>query len=261
MHGTKRNGELFPLLKYFSLTSFIFIAIVAIVLAISFNKQSNESLISFGERSNVVLTQAVSNTVWPKFKGFAPEASHLSTDELLLHPKIHQTNDLVLNHIKNTPILKVKIFDLHGKTLYSTDHSQIGVIKDAEYPGSISAKTGQIISKLSNRDTFKGVDKTHHNRQVVSSYLPIRDYDEAGFGIVGVMEVYYDVTEPFNDIKNQQYASFGFILFLLLLLYISLYLIVKRADRIIFLQSLNLKTTLEKLQEKTDLINKSSQIF
>lgn len=261
MHGTKRNGELFPLLKYFSLTSFVFIVIVAIVLAVSLNKQSNESLISFGERSNVVLTQAVSNTVWPEFKGFAPEASRLSTEELLLHPKIHQTNELVLNHIKNTPILKVKIFDLHGKTLYSTDHSQIGVIKDAKYSGSISARTGQIISELSNKETFKGIDKTLFNRQVVSSYLPIRDYDEAGTGIVGVMEVYYDVTEPFAEIKNQQYASFGFILFLLLLLYVSLYLIVKRADRIIFLQSLNLKTTLEKLQEKTDLINKSSQIF
>lgn len=261
MTRTNKSGDLFPLLKYFSMTSFIFILIVAIVLGYSFHRQSSESLISYGERSNVVLTQAVSNAVWPEYKDFAPIASTLSTEELLNHSQTHRTNELVLSHIRNTPILKVKIFNLNGKTLYSTDHSQIGVQKPNNYAGSISAKTGQVISKLSTRDTFKGVDKTYYDREVVSSYLPIRDYDQPGQGIVGVMEIYYDVTEPFSEIKEQQFASFGFILFLLLLLYVSLYLIVKRADRIIFLQSLNLKTTLDKLQEKTDIINKNNAMF
>ena len=261
MTATTRNGELFPLLKYFSVTSFVFIGIVAITLALSLNHQSNESLISFGERSNVALTQAVSNSIWPDFKAFAPIASQLNIEELRQHTKIHETNERVLSHIKHTPILKVKIFDLNGKTLYSTDPTQIGVTKPADYPGSISAKTGQIISKLASREKFEGVGQTYFNRQVVSSYLPIRDYDVAGTGIVGVMEVYYDVIEPFNEIRNKQYASFGFILLLLFLLYISLYLIVKRADRIIFLQSLNLKTTLDKLQEKTDILNRGNSVF
>lgn len=252
---------MFPLLKYFSLTSFVFFLIVAVALAVSFNYQSTKSLISFGERSNVVLTQAVSNSVWPHFKEFAPLAAKLDVASLKAHPVTEKTHDMVYSHVSHTPILKVKIFDLHGKTLYSTDEKQIGVQKPAEYAGSVSARTGQVISKLSVREKFEAITETVYDRQVVSSYLPIRDYDKPGNAIVGVMEIYYDVTDQFAEIREQQVASFLFIFLMLMMLYAVLYLIVKRADRILFLQSLNLKTTLDKLQEKTDIIAKGNRAF
>jgi hypothetical protein len=250
---------MYPLLKYFSFTSFIFILIVAIVLALLFNRQSTKSLESFGERSNVVLTQTVSNAVWPHFKSFVAEASQLDQEALRKHPKIVETHERVLKQVSNTPILKVKIFNLSGKTLYSTDASQIGLQKPSSYPGTTAAITGKVISKLSEREKFQGIDKVYYDRQLVSSYLPIRDSDIRGEGIAGVMEIYFDVTEQFAEIREQQYASFGFIVLLLMLLYVSLYLIVRRADRIMFLQALNLKTTLTKLEEKTDAVSRQSR--
>lgn len=248
----KSTNNLFPLLRYFSLSASVLFLIVIIAMTLFFRNQSVNAMIEYGEQSNIVLTQALSNTIWPHFKPYAAEAAQLSNDELRNDERINNLNKLVLTHIRNTPVLKIKIFDLNGKTLFSTDYDQLGNQKSADYPGSLSAKSGKVISKLSHRDTFSSVNGVVEDREVVSSYLPIRDVEEQGEGITGVFEVYYDVTNEFDKIKSQQKFSFVYISALMLGLYLVLYLIVRRADRIILFQSIDLKNTMKKFEQKSN---------
>lgn len=258
MYSLKDNA-LFPLLKYFSVTSSVLIFSVAIILAIAYRQDSIKTLTEYGEQSNVVLTQAVSNTIWPFFKPFATQASGLSPQVLAAHPTIKEMHALVTKHIRYTPILKVKLFDMNGKTLYSTDARQIGTLEPVTYSGSIVARTGEIISEFSHREKFNGPSGELFDRDVVSSYVPIRDADASGNGIVGVIEVYYDVTSNFEEIGSRIFIAFLFISALLGILYFSLYVIVRRADKIIRYQSINLRSTLETIRQQADKEKTSAQ--
>ncbi|MDH5258410.1 MAG: hypothetical protein OEX07_10395, partial [Gammaproteobacteria bacterium] len=59
-------------------------------------------------------------------------------------------------------------------------------------------------------------------------------------------------TNEFDKIKSQQKFSFVYISALMLGLYLVLYLIVRRADRIILFQSIDLKNTMKKFEQKSN---------
>lgn len=249
--GQPKSTGNYPLLKYFSASALLLTIVVTIVISLFFRQQSINSIMDYGEQSNLVLTQALSNTIWPHIKPNADALSMLEKEALKKNEHINKLHDLIRGHVKNTPVLKIKVFNLSGKTIYSTDPSQLGDQKPDNYSGSISAKTGQIISVLKHRDSFNGINGVVANREVISSYLPIYDADAAGKGIAGVFEVYLDVTEQMNKMEKQQYMSLTFIISLMMTLYVILYLIVKRADRIILFQSIDLKNTMAKFEQKT----------
>jgi len=249
----------FPLVRYFTRTSLIMISLVTLILVLTYRQQSINTMVNYGEKSNEVLTQALSNTIWPAFSGFTAQASTMTPEQLSQHQKILDTQKLVMAHIHNTPVLKIKIFDLNGKTIFSTDFSQLGVQKTADYPGSISARSGEIISTLSHRDSFEGLHRTHHDIDVVSSYVPIIDADVTGSGIAGVFEVYYDVTEQFDAITRRQFLAALFIAGMLFTLFIGLYFVVKRADRIIYVQRVSLNHSHKKYAEKKEALRNAQQ--
>ena len=200
----------------------------------------------------MVLTQALHNTIWPHFHPFAKEASTLDRKALAEHPHTREISDLVNETIQNTPVLKVKIFNLSAKTIFSTDISQIGEQKAAEYPGSVSARIGKVISKLSHRDSFSAVSGMLQNREVVSSYLPIKESTDSGERIVGVFEVYFDVTERFQSIWKEQLTAFIIILCTMFILYWSLFYFVMRADRVMSHQDMTLKESLLRIKLQKD---------
>lgn len=231
----------FPLLRYFSVISLVCIIVAAVALSLFYRYQSIQVLISHGEQSNVVLTRAIYNTIWPHFRPFADLASTLERDILVAHPFTKRIAKLVEGQVENTPVLKVKIFDLNAKTVFSTDKSQIGEQKEPDYMGSIAANTGKVISKLSHRAHFAGINGLLHNRDIVSSYLPIIETTKNGERIVGVFEAYYDVSDQFKSIWQEQIYAFVIIVLILSLLYLSLFFFVKRADSVMTHQELDLK--------------------
>lgn len=235
MTNFKNNSKPFSLLRYFSAISFACILLAAVSLGWIYRTVSIDQLIQHGEDSNIVLTQTLANTIWPHFKSFSIATTKLTSEAVRNHSQTMKFREFVINQIKNTPVLKIKIFDLHGMTLFSTEVKQIGVQKPATYKGSLSAKTGKIISKLSFREKFSTVDKIIFDRQVISSYLPMRN--PVSKEIQGVFEVYYDVTELFTEIKKKQIqVSLGVIL-ILSLLYGILFVVVRHADSIIKIQA------------------------
>lgn len=229
-----KNKNTFPLVSYFSIASLICILIVAVVLCVIYRSVSIENVLKYGENNNVVLTTTLSNSIWPEFMSFREVASNLETPALRERPEIIEINSHIRTLTRGTDVLKIKIFNLTGRTISSTNPDEIGVQKPEDYPGRVSAKLGTVISGIKHRDTFKSINgEVLLNRDVIYTYLPMRKEGRMDGEILGVFEVYYDVTDSLAEIESDQFYLFSIIVAVLGVLYSGLLLIVKRADSII----------------------------
>jgi diguanylate cyclase (GGDEF)-like protein len=221
---------MFRLLRYFSIASFVSMVLAAIVLGILHQVFEKNHLLRFGEKQNIALAQAFSNKVWPKFRKFANAAKQLDADTLRHQPDIAKLTQSVRNAVRNTPTVRVTIYQLDGRTLYSTDYSQISA-ENGSLAGFLSARHGQALSEITYYDKFSTFNGEFMNRDVLTSFVPLRG--SAAAPIEGVMAIYTDVTALEASDENEELLVTVSVIAVLTALYAILYFIVKRADRII----------------------------
>ncbi|MFV2059016.1 MAG: putative bifunctional diguanylate cyclase/phosphodiesterase, partial [Thiohalomonadales bacterium] len=117
-----------------------------------------------------------------------------------------------------------------GLTIFSTDPSQIGVDKHDD-PNVIRANAGEIRSELNFRNQFYGSDKIIIDRNLLSTYVPIKPRNNGP--TLAVFELYTDVTDSVLEMNNTHKTITVGVTIALSLLYLFLLAIVRRADRII----------------------------
>ena len=221
---------MFRLTRTYSIASFLGIVLVAIALGVFYRMIAVQSLLEQQTQANVFLTQSLSNSLWPKYADFVARAAGIPARELASQPEVAGLREDVLQKIRGLHVVKVKIYDMSGLTVYSTEARQIGENK-AGNAGYQKARAGQTESDLVFRDHFSSTERIIENRNLLSSYIPVRR-TPAG-PVEGVFEIYTDVTLLVEDIERTQYTVLGGVIFLLLLLYLFLLMIVRRADHII----------------------------
>ncbi|WP_426417164.1 sensor histidine kinase [Aestuariirhabdus sp. LZHN29] len=218
----------FHLVRYFLLTSLVAFSIVAGSLAYLQNKTALDNLITQAESSNVNLARTFANSLWAEFEPLVTRASTLSREQLQGAPEQPHLYGLVQGMMAGTNALKVKVFNLEGLTVFSTEASQIGDDK-SKNGGYLSAVGERAASELTHRDTFSAFEQVVEDLDVISSYVPLY----AGGKLVGVFEIYSDMTPLIDKIDETKYLVLGAVVGLSILLYIALFLIVLRANNII----------------------------
>jgi diguanylate cyclase (GGDEF)-like protein len=231
VEGTAKKGKLmFRLLRYFSIASFVSMLLAALVLGILHQVFEKNRLLKYGEKQNIALAQAFSNNVWPKYRNFANSAKQLDADALRRQRDISKLKQSVRDAVRNTPTVRVTIYQLDGRTLFSTDTSEIGAGNGA-LGGFLSARQGKELSEVTHYDKFSAFNGELVNRDVLSSYIPLRGSTDAP--IEGVMAIYTDVTDlNASDDKEELLLTLS-VIAVLAALYGILFIIVKNADRII----------------------------
>jgi diguanylate cyclase (GGDEF)-like protein len=206
------------------------IGIVSIVcLMILYRQLALSSLVDHETRSNVALTEVLSNVIWSKYGGLFDTDTVKIRKTVEKHPTIQQLDAEVKLLMRGSNVVKVKIYNLKGLTVYSTDPSQINQDKSGN-AGFLSAKAGKTASNITFRDQFDSFEGMQSNINVVSSYIPIgsRSLGESE----AVFEIYSDVTELMHQIQRIQWQIFIGVLGSVAILYMLLITNSRRLDRI-----------------------------
>ena len=165
--------------------------IVAAVLALVIQLVQDSLQLSVQQSTaaaNQTLTRIFVNENWWRLRDVL--LSHGSDIQAIRNNKdLPEVDGIVRRFNSFTDVVKVKIYDIRGLTVYSSDPRQLGEDKSAN-EGFKSAARGKVASELIFRGTFASFDGDIYDRNLVASYVPIR----AGQGVEAVAEIYADRT-------------------------------------------------------------------
>lgn len=232
-----RSTRPFGLVRYFSIASAAaFIGAVAFIAALHF-WASKKDLVALAEIETLELGQTVSNLAWPEISRLLDWIEASDGDALRTRPETRQIHDILQRVTMGLSVLKIKIYNLDGRTVFSTDLKEIGEDKSGN-PGFLSAaKQRAPASKLSRKGSITAFSGVLFDRDVVETYVPV--YGPSG-SIEGVFELYNDVSRTVSAIYGTLRQLVFSLMAVFFLLYGLLYLIVRHADRILHQQSVDI---------------------
>jgi hypothetical protein len=181
-------------LKLFRYSSFVgLIAVIAVTVALSwfYRRLAFDALVETETRSNVALTKAFADSIWPSYAGFVGQAANTPRPELPQRDEIRRLRRDLRLLAQGLDVVRVKIYDPAGLTVFSTDARQIGEDKRTD-PGFVRALAGTAASEITFRDHFDAWEGEISDRSIIATYVPVRIHPAAP--VEAVMEVYSDVT-------------------------------------------------------------------
>lgn len=218
------------LTRNYSIASFFGIALVAAALVFVYHQIASRSMMAQRSDANSALAQNLSRVLWPHYHQFIREAGRLDAAQIRARPEVGLIKEQVTSRLDGLGVVKVKIYDGSGMTVFSTEEAQIGSSKRG-HAGYDSAMRGEVVSEIAFRDQFSAFEGVIRNRDLVASYVPVRD--GAGTTVDAVFEIYSDVTPLVAEIRHSSVQIFSVVVALLFILYLSLVFIVRRAERVI----------------------------
>jgi diguanylate cyclase (GGDEF)-like protein/PAS domain S-box-containing protein len=224
----------FKLTRYFSIACLIGMLIVVAVLVFFYRQFAFAALAQQEARNNANLAQVFASTLWPSHANYVKGASAIPKTELQQRPEVARIREDVLRQMHGLSVVKAKIYNLEGLTVFSTDPKQIGGDQGTN-GGFLAAKAGETTSEITFRDRFDAFEQVINDRNLVSSYVPIRTHQ--GAPIEGVMEVYSDVTGHVENLRSTTLKIAVVVLGSLSVLYFFLFSIVRRGERVIHTQA------------------------
>jgi diguanylate cyclase (GGDEF)-like protein len=221
---------MFKLLRYFSISGLAVVLVAAALLGAVYRHVAVRSLVEMGEENNTSLARAMANSLGSTLGGYLERARDLPASDLNRHPDLATMRAAILAHMRQVPVVKVKVYDLAGRTVFSTEAKQIGEDKRSN-AGFQAAAAGRTASELTHRDRFSAFEQVIEDRDVLSTYIPLRAAPSEP--VRAVFEIYSDVTPFVQRIEGTQWSVSAAVLAVLLALYAALYALVRHAERIL----------------------------
>ena len=240
---------MFKLLRHFSVMSALATAAITTVLVFGFRWHESRNLHQLAEDRNIAQAYNFANAILPKYAYHLAQPLGTTGDVLRAQPATRALDVDVRQLTRGLPVVKVKIYNTAGLTLYSSDPKQIGESKAKDAQFIRVGREGIVATLVSHRDVMNSFNEDIRGRHVAESYVGIRDDQGA---IVAVFELYSDITAYVGELDRNLLVVMSMVAVALGSLYIVLLLLVRRADRILKRQYQELETFNARLEERVD---------
>ena len=204
--------------------------LITAAVVLIYQSHQTATLLRVAEDQNATLARSFANTVWARYAQYLSSVGHLHGDALRARPETADLDWRLRQITKGLPVLKIKIFDLSGLTIYSSEASQIGESRSSNQGFLKAVGTAKPASKMSFRGTFSSFSGVLANVDLAETYVPI--VDEAG-KVISVFELYTDITPHVANMRKDTWSAAVLSAIASWVVYIVLLLVVRRADTII----------------------------
>jgi len=250
LHARENDDTGFTLLRRFAAASLLAFVVVAALLGYVFRELSVDNLINDYQSQHVNHARIIANETWDDHFGpLIQNGAQLSDAELAQNPQIAEISLNLQKLLEGTSIFKIKVYDLRGRTIFSSERSQIGQDKSSN-AGVIKALRGNSSSQLVHHNQLSTFEGELTDRDMIESYIP--RFDPVSGQVTGVFEIYRDATAVLAEIREREFKLVGAVIILLSLLYLTVFSIVKRAQGRLIAQSLARQRAQTALQESEE---------
>jgi len=216
------------LTRNFVLAGFVSIMMVIVVLGTLIYNAAINNLVDIAEDRNVTLARVLYNHVWKSYADDLQKQVVQSPSSARDSSAYQRMRADVSKHVHGLPITKVKIYSVDALTLFSTDPAQLGESRQAS-ENVKQALVGEIITKKVFSDQAYAKEESLKNIYMLSTYVPVYAKHNEGRTIVGVVEVYSEVSALHHQIISTRNNIIILITLALLLVFSVLFVFVRRA--------------------------------
>ncbi len=233
----------FRLAKYFAITSFIVFLLSSIPFAAFISKKANDDLILNYQKYAQEVSENINHQLLINF--YIPVQIEYETIRLSLKPQMDLLDKVVR---KATESLNVDIVNIYspeeGIIVYSTDPSLIKN-RTEKTEGYLKALKGEMsVQLISDGNNLWGLGTgILGGQKKVKTYIPIIGEEM----ISGIMELVLDMSQQYNSIIKRQYTTFGAFAIIMMVIFISMLLIVRKAEKIIESRAVEQQKLVEQL--------------
>ncbi|GAB4177333.1 MAG: hypothetical protein OHK0024_15060 [Thalassobaculales bacterium] len=207
-----------------ALAGLVVLPAVGSVLALLLDMHAMTRLTTAAERHNVALAQVLGSGLNERLLPL------VATDGQAAPAQIEAAHAEIVSRLRGTDVVKVKVYDRTGRTVFSTERAQIGEDKSGN-AGFLSAIRGDVASELTWRGQFSAFEGVIENRDLLSSYIGI---SLAGGGPAdAVFEIYADVSGLMATLRQERWIVAGLVGLSFLAVGIILVAVVARAERLV----------------------------
>lgn len=226
---------LLRLVRIFTYSGFALVLILTLTLGVLFRGIALETLLEMGQISNENAADALELVIWPKYADHIRAASQVDVkalQELRFTAPLHRS---LVEATKGTAVVKINLYDLNGRIIYSSDPQLIGTVP-AMTPRLQAALRGQPerTARLILGQQLNAFGAVLQDRNILSTMLPIAISSQGT--PAAVLQIYSDVTPLVRRIEAAQRFVLWSVSAMLAVLYVFIYFFAQRLQRGVLLQ-------------------------
>ena len=236
----------------FAFAALIGTVLVAVVLALAYGNRSLKNLSELGADKNTALALSISNAARVPLQHLLDLPPDLASAELRNSAAAEELQSALDSLTRDLSVVKVKVYNRPGTTVFSTDPDQIGKAAGSN-PGFITAMVGGTISEIVRRDTLNPFDQIVERRDLIQTYLPVHS---DGGKVIGVFEVYSDITPLLARIASTQRGIVAGVAGILGLFYVLLVWLFWRIDKRLIKEEAATRSYLDEIEATNATLEK-----
>ena len=212
----------------FAIASLVGMVVIGAALAVYGRITAIEQLKSFGISQHETLARTLMASLQRHIIPVLELGATSAPETLRDAPEVRELRRYLVDPLVGMKIVRIKIYDRNGRTVFSTEASQVGE-DSGRNEGWLAAMMGEVTAEMVHKNSFNVSDGVIEHRDLLETYVPVHDLNDGH--IVGVFELYSDMTGLVAEIDGVQRNLVTGTLVIVGTVFLALLALFRRMDR------------------------------